>query len=141
MSRSRKKNMAGGWTTSISEKMDKQLWHRAFRRENKTLAKIQILQEAEITFPVIREKSNPWSMSKDGKNLHFTEAEIRRKLDSAIREVKKCGFFFRYRSDIWLLEKMCDFLNIPKTNKAISRVRQYDKNRFLQSFINREKSK
>ena len=69
MSRSRKKNMAGGWTTSISEKEDKRLWHRAFRHENKTLAKIQILQEDEIMFPFVREKSDPWSMAKDGKHI------------------------------------------------------------------------
>jgi hypothetical protein len=105
------------------------------------LAKIQVLQEDELMFPVVREKSDPWSMSKDGKSFHFTETEIRRKLNSSIKEVLRSGFFHRYRSGIWLLEKMCNFLNISKTNKAISHVRQKDIDRFLLSFINREKSK
>jgi hypothetical protein len=141
MSRSRKKNIAGGWTTSTSEKEDKYLWHRAFRRENKMLAKIQTLQEDEITFPVIREKSDPWQMSKDGKTFHFTETEIRRKLDSVRKEVLRNGFFYHYRSGMWLLEKMCKFLNIPQTNKAISHVKQKDIDRFLQYYINWEKRK
>lgn len=35
MSNSVKHNPAGGWTTAISEKRDKELWHRSFRRTNK----------------------------------------------------------------------------------------------------------
>lgn len=133
--------MAGGWTTASSEKADKRLWHKAFRHENRTLAKIQILQEDEITFPAVREKSDPWSMAKDGKSFHFTETEIRRKLNSAIKDVLRCGFYYHYRSETWLLEKMCKFLNIPRTDKAISRVKQKDREKFLLYYINREKSK
>jgi hypothetical protein len=141
MSRSRKKNMAGGWTTHSSEKKDKQFWHRSFRRTNRVCAKTQILQEDEITYPTVKEKSNPWSMSKDGKTFYYTELEIRKKIDSAINEVRKVGFFYRYRSNMWLLERMCKFLSIPLTTKSIFHIKQKDIERFLQSFINMEKSK
>ena len=80
-------------------------------------------------------------MSKDGKTLYFTESEIRQKLDSAIKEVQKIGFFYRYRSNIWILERMCKFIGIPLTIKSISRIKQKDIEHFLQSFINQEKSK
>jgi hypothetical protein len=141
MSHSRKKNIAGGYTTSTSEKDDKRLWHRAFRRENRILAKIQILQEDEITFPVVREKSDPWSMAKDGKRFYFTETEIRKNLDSVRKKILRDGYLYRYHPKMWLLERMCKFLNIPQAIKAVSHVKQKDIDRFVQYYINREKSK
>ncbi|MDR1951554.1 MAG: hypothetical protein LBP96_04935 [Bacteroidales bacterium] len=80
MSRSTKKNIAGGWTIAASEKKDKQFWHRAFRRSNKTIARQQVLQTDDSLFPEVKEKSNPWTMRKDGKTFYvFSEAELRKK--------------------------------------------------------------
>jgi hypothetical protein len=39
MSRSRKKNAVGGITSASSEKYDKKLWHKKYRRKNKILKK------------------------------------------------------------------------------------------------------
>lgn len=55
MSRSRKKTPIFGITTSGSEKEDKQLWHRRFRRS------------ADIEKTDKRLFSNRWNMDKDGK--------------------------------------------------------------------------
>lgn len=57
MSRSRKKTPICGHTLKESEKEDKKLWHRAWRRKQK--------QTDELIDK--REVSNVWSMSKDGK--------------------------------------------------------------------------
>lgn len=54
MSRSYRKTPIFGHTKAESEKEDKKLWHRAWRRSN----------DIESSH---REFSNPWDMSKDGK--------------------------------------------------------------------------
>jgi len=64
MARSKRKTPIRGITTAESEKQDKQLAHRRYRR--KTKAVLQQVPDAEI-FPHVRELSNPWSMGKDGK--------------------------------------------------------------------------
>jgi len=132
MSRSRKKNIAGGYTTALSEKKDKQLWHRAFRRDNRTLTKQQILQDDELPYPIVSEKSNPWSMSKDGKTFHiFSETELRKDIDSAIKKFQQVGFSYYWRSKMWVITEMCEFLKIPKTKTAVSRIKQRDIERFI----------
>jgi len=70
MSRSRNKNPIFGHTTCKSEKQDKKLWHRRFRRNRK--------QDIENTD--IRYHSNPWSMGKDGKQYYrnFKEEDLRK---------------------------------------------------------------
>ncbi|MCY1409013.1 hypothetical protein D3C76_563420 [compost metagenome] len=63
MSRSRRKNPIRGITTAASESFDKAIWHRAFRR-----AESQRLAASPYSKPHhIREFSDTWSMSKDGK--------------------------------------------------------------------------
>jgi hypothetical protein len=61
MSRSRKKTPIGGITTAVSEKKDKQLWHRKMRRAQRMNPEAD-LQEHEF--------SNPWQMDKDGKQYY-----------------------------------------------------------------------
>lgn len=63
MSRSRRKTPIRGITSSESEKDDKRIYNRRFRRAQKQVLTVNI--EAEL--PVLREYSNPWSMDKDGK--------------------------------------------------------------------------
>jgi hypothetical protein len=63
MSRSWKKNSFCGITCSTSEKEDKERYHRKLRRINK-----QILDEDDDTLlRSVKEVSDPWLMSKDGK--------------------------------------------------------------------------
>lgn len=63
MSRSRKKTPIHGNTCAESEKNDKRIWHRQFRR----LARICLRQGCEI-MPHFREVSDTWCMAKDGRN-------------------------------------------------------------------------
>ena len=64
MSKSFKKSPFSAVTTSVTEKHDKRLANRSNRRINKVIA-----QDCEdsIEFKLIRETSDVWSMSKDGK--------------------------------------------------------------------------
>ena len=64
MSRSRKKTPIHGITTASSEKQDKRLYNRRFRRVVKQV--LRQAPECEV-LPHLREYSNPWSMDKDGK--------------------------------------------------------------------------
>lgn len=64
MSRSYKKNPFTGNTTSKSEKQDKQLANRCFRRNSKQ--KINMGKEPHLS---LNEVSNIWKFDKDGKNL------------------------------------------------------------------------
>jgi hypothetical protein len=62
MSNSRKKTPIHGITICESEKQDKRLANRQFRRVVKQKVKLQ-----EEIFPEKRELSNVWSFGKDGK--------------------------------------------------------------------------
>jgi hypothetical protein len=64
MARSKRKTPIRGITTAESEKKDKQLAHRKYRRATRVV--LQQVPDAEI-FPHVRELSDPWSMGKDGK--------------------------------------------------------------------------
>lgn len=64
MSKSKKKNSIGGILLSPSEKEDKRLYNRRFRRVCRQILESDI--DVEL-FPHLREHSNPWSMNKDGK--------------------------------------------------------------------------
>jgi len=64
MSRSFKKNPAGGIAKAGSEKRDKQSANRKFRR----LARVAMCKGTEA--PLMREVSNVYDMSKDGKYWH-----------------------------------------------------------------------
>jgi hypothetical protein len=64
MARSRKKTPVQGITTARSEKQDKRLYNRRFRRICKQAMRIN--PEREV-LPHLREYSDPWGMDKDGK--------------------------------------------------------------------------
>ena len=63
MARSRRSTPCCGITTSESEKSEKQNNNRRLRRKVKTVIESNDLE----CIPEIREVSNEWSMSKDGR--------------------------------------------------------------------------
>lgn len=65
MSRSRKKTPVAGMTTAVSEKQDKRLYNRRYRRVTKQMVHIEPAREV---LPHLREYSDPWGMDKDGKH-------------------------------------------------------------------------
>lgn len=62
MSRSRKKTPKRGLTTAKSEKRDKRIANRKFRRKTKIQNTL-----GESDFVKLREVSNVWEFDKDGK--------------------------------------------------------------------------
>lgn len=75
MSRSKKKTKIQGITTAKSEKIDKRNANRKFRRVIKQKVKIN-----ETELPKLRELSNVWGFSKDGKiyNPEMTDKDLRK---------------------------------------------------------------
>ena len=67
MSRSREKSKIHGVTTAASEKQDKQLANRRYRRLVK-----QRVKEGDDILPEVREVSDIWLFEKDGKT-YFPE--------------------------------------------------------------------
>ncbi|MGB7201199.1 MAG: hypothetical protein WBD16_02910 [Pyrinomonadaceae bacterium] len=63
MSRSRRKSPIRGITSSESEKNDKRIYNRRFRRAQKQV----LTANTESELSVLRNYSNPWLMNKDGK--------------------------------------------------------------------------
>ncbi len=72
MSRSKRKNPICANTTNDSEKQDKRLYNRRFRKLCKQV--LNEFDEESDVLPVLDEVVNPYSMSKDGK-YWFNEAE------------------------------------------------------------------
>lgn len=70
MSRSKRKTSIIGWTIAESEKQDKRLYNRRYRRACKQILNTNF--ECEL-LPHLREYSSPWAMGKDGK--HWFDAE------------------------------------------------------------------
>ena len=68
MSRSRKKNPCY-WYCSHTSKMDKRFDNRRYRRHCKQLLNKQLLHrcDEDVNFPPLREISNQWSWTSDGK--------------------------------------------------------------------------
>ena len=64
MARSRKKTPLQGMTTASSEKKDKRLYNRRFRRVSKQA--LHVNPEREV-LPYLKEYSDPRCMDKDGK--------------------------------------------------------------------------
>ncbi|GHV95762.1 hypothetical protein AGMMS50293_20820 [Spirochaetia bacterium] len=86
MSRSHKKTAAGGNATSSSEKFDKRTWHKKMR--NLELQKLNPQNNLEEQIlPIVKEASDPWLMSKDGKGIHFLKTEIRKDIDAYINSL------------------------------------------------------
>jgi len=67
MSRSKRKIPICGNTTAVSEKEDKQLWHRRWRRNERQ--KLTGLDDAEDYQTISkRSVSSTWEFDKDGKS-------------------------------------------------------------------------
>jgi len=64
LSRSKKKTSIGGFTTARSEKQDKRLYNRRYRRACKQV--LHASPGCEL-LPHPREYSDTWAMDKDGK--------------------------------------------------------------------------
>ncbi len=64
MSRSRKRTSITGITKAASEKKDKRLYNRCYRRKFRMVLR---RFDGDEVFPKLRELSNVWSMEKDGK--------------------------------------------------------------------------
>jgi hypothetical protein len=64
MSRSTKRTPVCGMTGAPSEKQDKRLYNRRYRRMCKQV--LHVNPACEL-LPHLREYSNPWAMDKDGK--------------------------------------------------------------------------
>ncbi len=75
MGKSRKKNKFYGYTMATSEKKDKQRANRILRRIVKEKLKI-----GNTNLPKLREISNVWCFSKDGKryDANIPEKEMRK---------------------------------------------------------------
>ena len=72
MSRSRRHTPITGITTARSEAFDKKIWHRAFRAKNRSWSYVD---SEGSPAPHVKESSDPWKMSKDGKaSWHGMEA-------------------------------------------------------------------
>jgi hypothetical protein len=67
MSRSFKHKPYSGATTARSERIDKKIWHRRFRTIQRSLLSNPLADRESLVMPVVREVSDPWQMSKDGK--------------------------------------------------------------------------
>ena len=64
VSRSKKRTPVAGITGARSEKQDKRLYNRRYRRACEQA--LRVSPEREL-MPHLREYSNPWAMDKDGK--------------------------------------------------------------------------
>ena len=76
MSRSYRKTPIFGTTTADSEKKDKRLANRKYRRSVRQLVDEDLNDE---NIPDIREMSDVWSFDKDGKRFYNNEPELMRK--------------------------------------------------------------
>lgn len=66
MGKSTRKTPIGGMTTAPSDKQDKRIANRRFRRKSR----LAMSQEREPPFS-IRQVSDPWDFNKDGKSRWF----------------------------------------------------------------------
>ena len=69
MSRSIKNKYFLSHACCQSEKKDKKIWHKAFRKKEKQKISSSDLEEYVTTH--CREVSNPWIMGKDGKRYYL----------------------------------------------------------------------
>jgi len=110
MSRSHKKVNAGGFASCRSEADDKKIWHKAYRRRNRSnLANLP--ENDEIEFAHIRQVSDPWVMGKDGKFLHYTEYDIRRCINASLNALLNGEKDAKYN---WPLDFLMEYCNLKK---------------------------
>ena len=70
MTRSHKKSPVTGWSLCKSEASCKKIWHRKWRRGEKTNLINSFKKDIELHITLhYRDISNPWLMGKDGKQI------------------------------------------------------------------------
>ena len=74
MSRSRRKKPIFGNTCASSEKRDKVIYHRRFRRRVADAIRESVQSGDEATFPLPDEVGDTWKWDKDGKS-YWGDAE------------------------------------------------------------------
>jgi hypothetical protein len=79
MSRSRRKTPICGITTASSERHDKRLANQRLRRSAKTKLRCGLYDE-DLILPELDDVSNPWEMSKDGKQRFDPNSKWGKKL-------------------------------------------------------------
>jgi hypothetical protein len=143
MSRSKKKSIAGGITTASSEKNDKKIWHKIFRRKNKILENKVNSIDNEIEFFQIKETSDPWKMDKDGKIIYFSDLEVRKNIDLIIKKLEdniiktdiSLGKYFAEK----YIKEMC--LYFKKNKNGLKSISNEEKNKFIEYFLNKYRRK
>lgn len=146
MSRSKKKNMYHGITTAASEKEDKKIWHRIFRRKN-NMVMMKVNENEDSIYPEIKESSDPWSMSKDGKRISCTEGEIRKSIDAIKREFNKNVAANKEITERYIMDaisydicdELCIFFNINK--EEIIKLSVENINKFIEYSLNKQRRK
>ena len=120
-----------------SEKKDKQIWHKAFRRSIKTNINTNIDDVDETIFPKEREIVKRWAMSKEGKSFYWTELELRKLINSKLKELALGKERYHYS---WFIKGMCQFFNI-KNPVGLIYFSDRKINEFIEYVINKEKRK
>jgi hypothetical protein len=81
MSRSFKKSPVSGWTTAMSEKKDKRLANRRLRKASgERIGRYMKNDLDALVMPMLREVSNVWGFSKDGKHYVTDPAYVAKAL-------------------------------------------------------------
>lgn len=96
MSRSYKTRPIYGICGCKSEKEDKRIWHKRFRSRTRDAINSMVMNE-DWDMPIfdVRQLSNPWDMSKDGKGcfrelLRYKRHKLFWKQLIGAKKVKKC---------------------------------------------------
>jgi hypothetical protein len=95
MSRTYRRWAAGGNTTSHSEKDNKLIWHRAYRRvhRQKLLYAYKKEKLEDYLYILPREMFNVWSFNKDGKGLYYlSETDLLKKTFSLLQSYANCCY-------------------------------------------------
>ncbi|MDR1052562.1 MAG: hypothetical protein LBL39_00140 [Planctomycetaceae bacterium] len=139
MSHSYKKKVAGGNTTCPSEKDEKRLWHKKFRANE--LQKLNINNDfEEQIMPIVHEMSDPWSMGKDGKNIYFTEAEIRKDINGYISSLRKSGNEELFLNRRGMIGEFCEYFKVKELNTVLA-ITNKQKEKFIKYFIKKWRRK
>ena len=88
MSRSYQKTPIKGHTTCKSERLDKRLWHKRWRKHERI--KLSVISPENLDDHCTtdrREVSNPWDMGKDGKHYYSPN-----NLLASIKEIAKRSY-------------------------------------------------
>ncbi|MDR1976089.1 MAG: hypothetical protein LBQ18_03790 [Campylobacteraceae bacterium] len=143
MAHSYKKNAAGGFTTSTSEKKDKRIWHKRLRAAQ--LQKLNISKDVENQImPAINEVSDPWDMDKDGKHIYCTEISIRKDINGYFSGLKNSSdkeVYFENNSNSYVIKDFLEYFKINKMSNKLFNITDKQKEQFIACFIKKSKRK